>query len=264
MKDKTYAMKNISASFVLRELNTIGYKEAPDEPVRIFAQWSFLYLISGEVLTFTCGESVLCGGHDVLLVPPGNEFRVRWYKDSIGYFGGFDESVLKDQSQPLLRLASPQKVKIAYAEEIFADELMATLSRHIGVRSIAASCIDMLLSLLCTATESFASKTCRVFLDEVFRGTPVAGGPGAYAARQGIREADLNRVLKEETGRTAGEWIAISRLSIAKRCLMDPSLPMTEVSERAGIDDPSYFARFFRKHEGITPTAYRRLFVKKS
>ena len=44
-------MKNISAPIVLRRLNTIGYKEAPNEPARRFAQWSFLYLISGAGAT---------------------------------------------------------------------------------------------------------------------------------------------------------------------------------------------------------------------
>ena len=256
-------MKNISAPFVLRELNTIGYKEAPNEPARSFAQWSFLYLISGEVLTYTAGKSVLCGAHDILLVPPGTEFRVRWYKDSIGYTGGFDESMLKDRSLPLLRLSGPRKVKISYSDEVFADELMAALSRHLQVTEIAASCIDLLLSMLQPVEES-GSTICRVFLDTVFSGAPVTGGPGAYAAGQGIREADLNRALKEETGRTAGDWIMSARLTLAKQFLRDPSLSMAEVCERIGLDDQSYFARFFRKCEGVTPTAYRKAVFKKS
>ncbi|MBQ9184537.1 MAG: helix-turn-helix transcriptional regulator [Bacteroidales bacterium] len=256
-------MKNISAPFVLRELNTIGYKEAPDEPARAFAQWSFLYLISGEVLTYTGGESILCGSHNILLVPPGTEFRVRWYKDSIGYTGGFEEASLKDRSLPLLRLTSPRKVRISYSDEIFADELMAALSRHLSVPEIAASCIDLLLSLLQPAEET-GSTISRVFLDDIFSGAPVCGGPQLYAGRQGIREADLNRVLKEETGRTAGDWIAVARISLAKRYLRDPSLSMAEVSERVGLDDQSYFARFFRKLEGVTPSEFRKDIFKKS
>jgi len=103
-------MKNISAPIVLRRLNTIGYKEAPNEPARRFAQWSFLYLISGEVLTHTGSDSVLCASHDVLLVPPGTEFRVLWYKDSVGYFGGFEESFLLGRTLPLLRATAPVKI----------------------------------------------------------------------------------------------------------------------------------------------------------
>lgn len=256
-------MKNLSAPFVLRELNTIGYKEAPNEPARTFAQWSFLYLISGEVLTFTGGESILCGSHNILLVPPGTEFQVRWYKDSIGYTGGFDESKLKDRSLPLLRITVPKKVIISYVDEIFADELMAALQRNLAVPEIAASCIDLLLSMLQPAEES-ASKLCRVFLDDIFCGAPVIGGPQEYASRQGIQEAELNRILKEETGRTASAWIAIARMSLAKRYLKDESLSMSEVCERVGLDDQSYFARFFRKQEGVSPSKYRKDILKKS
>ncbi len=256
-------MKNISAPIVLRRLNTIGYKEAPNEPARRFAQWSFLYLISGEVLTHTGSDSVLCASHDVLLVPPGTEFRVLWYKDSVGYFGGFEESSLLGRTLPLLRATVPVKVRIPYSDEIFADELMEYLSRHLQEPELAASSLDLLLRILRTGS-SEGSSICRVFLDDVFCGAPVLDGPSDFAARQGISEADLNREVKEETGRTAGEWIAISRLSLAKLYLKDPSLSMAEVSEKTGIEDQSYFARFFKKHEGVTPSQYRNDILKKS
>ena len=192
-------MKNISAPIVLRRLNTIGYKEAPNEPARRFAQWSFLYLISGEVLTHTGRDSVLCASHDVLLVPPGTEFRVLWYKDSVGYFGGFEESFLLGRTLPLLRATVPVKIKISYSDEIFTDELMDSIIRHIQEPELAAASIDLLLRIL-HAGSSDGSTICRVFLDDVFCGAPVIGGPSDFAARQGISEADLNREVKEETG----------------------------------------------------------------
>ena len=256
-------MSDISAPFVLRELNTIGYKEAPDEPARIFGQWSFLYLISGEVLTYTGGNSVLCKGHNLLLVPPGTEFRVRWYKDSIGYVGGFDESILKDGSLPLLRITAPLRVVIPYQDEPFADELLAAMFRYRGTMDFAVSAIDLLLNMLRPSDDS-SSILSRMFLDDIFGTEPVTGGPGYYAALYGLTESELNKTMKEETGRTAGAWIAAARLSKAKVLLKDGALPMSEVSARAGFEDQSYFARFFKKYEGVTPSQYRRDILKKS
>ena len=140
---------------------------------------------------------------------------------------------------------------------------MDSIIRHIQEPELAAASIDLLLRIL-HAGSSDGSTICRVFLDDVFCGAPVIGGPSDFAARQGISEADLNREVKEETGRTAGEWIAISRLSLAKHYLEDPSLTMAEVSEKTGIEDQSYFARFFKKHEGVTPSQYRNDILKKS
>lgn len=50
-----------------------------------------------------------------------------------------------------------------------------------------------------------------------------------------------------------------SRIMVeAKRYLHYTTLPISEVAFRIGFDDQSYFTRFFRRHQGTTPAAFRR------
>ena len=58
------------------------------------------------------------------------------------------------------------------------------------------------------------------------------------------------------------QWIEISRLNLSKRLLADFNLPVSAVAERSGIEDASYFTRFFRKWTGMTPTGYRNSIEK--
>ncbi|MGL5697772.1 MAG: helix-turn-helix domain-containing protein, partial [Kluyvera sp.] len=43
----------------------------------------------------------------------------------------------------------------------------------------------------------------------------------------------------------------------AKRSLQYTSMTVTQVSEYLGFSDVTYFSRFFRKHEGMTPKEFK-------
>ena len=53
------------------------------------------------------------------------------------------------------------------------------------------------------------------------------------------------------------DWVGISRLGKAKDLLRGSRMSMAEVAVAVGIDDQSYFARFFKKMTGISPRDYR-------
>jgi AraC family transcriptional activator of pobA len=43
----------------------------------------------------------------------------------------------------------------------------------------------------------------------------------------------------------------------ARRLLLYSDLTAGQVADRLGFEDPAYFARFFRREVGITPSAFR-------
>ena len=78
-----------------------------------------------------------------------------------------------------------------------------------------------------------------------------------YARRLGVGVNHLNDVIRESTGRAAGEHIRQRRLLSAKRHLLHSELSVSEIGYRLGFKDPSYFGRFFRRYEGVTPADFR-------
>lgn len=66
------------------------------------------------------------------------------------------------------------------------------------------------------------------------------------------------RSFKREFGLSPLEFIIRERLKTAKQYLMDPLVNVTEAALRAGFQNVTYFCTLFKKHEGETPTVYKK------
>ncbi len=85
----------------------------------------------------------------------------------------------------------------------------------------------------------------------------------AYARLLGVTENHLNDTVRAITGQAAGEIIRRRRLLHAKRALLHSHQSVAEIGYELGFDDPSYFARFFRRYEKRSPTQFREQIRKK-
>ena len=102
----------------------------------------------------------------------------------------------------------------------------------------------------------------RVFLerfDEILENAFVSGKVGCedLASAMCIGRTQLNRKIKAITGCKTTEYILMARLSKAKKLLTSTSMPVSDVALQCGMEDVSYFSTIFRKHIGVTPSAYR-------
>jgi len=70
----------------------------------------------------------------------------------------------------------------------------------------------------------------------------------------------LERRFKKLLGRTIGTQIAMAHIDRAKGLLADTDLPTSQIAERSGYAYVQQFNALFKRHAGITPTAYRRRF----
>lgn len=73
-----------------------------------------------------------------------------------------------------------------------------------------------------------------------------------------LSASTLYREFHESLGITVNEYIMNCRLKNAMRLLDDTDLPIYSVAEMCGVENYTYFCRFFKKKCGVTPTMYRR------
>lgn len=80
-----------------------------------------------------------------------------------------------------------------------------------------------------------------------------------YADQLCISAKHLGRIVSIETGRSAGQWIDVRLTLEAKVLLKDKSLSIQQISEMLNFANQSHFGTFFRRHAGMSPSAYREL-----
>lgn len=80
---------------------------------------------------------------------------------------------------------------------------------------------------------------------------------GFYAQQIGLTPKRINEILREKTGMTISQLLYQLLLIEAKRELFHGRLSIKEIAYHLGFTDQSYFARFFKKHTGITPEEFR-------
>lgn len=81
---------------------------------------------------------------------------------------------------------------------------------------------------------------------------------GAHAAALGVSESALRGACSRITGMSPAAIVDRRTLLEAQRALLYSSLPVSEIGYALGFSDPAYFSRFFAKHVGRSPRAFRR------
>lgn len=82
--------------------------------------------------------------------------------------------------------------------------------------------------------------------------------PSEYAELLFISSNYLNKLVKQQTGETAGSLIRKRITLEVKRLLHYTNDSISEIAQAMGFPSISYFTTFFKKQTGQTPGAYRK------
>lgn len=103
---------------------------------------------------------------------------------------------------------------------------------------------------------SYSPLVCTV-IDRIRNGFQEKMSLNTLAAEFGINDSYLSSVFRRETGTTVVTYITHVRLEYARTMLTVSTLDVSEICQRSGFQDHSYFTRQFRDKYGVSPSAYR-------
>ena len=72
----------------------------------------------------------------------------------------------------------------------------------------------------------------------------------------------FSKLFKKETGENVKNYILRVKVDAAKDMLKTPNIPISIIASELGYSNFSHFTQMFRKHESITPSEYRKKFLK--
>lgn len=78
-----------------------------------------------------------------------------------------------------------------------------------------------------------------------------------YAGKMAVTPKYFSESIKEVDGRTAGQVIADTVVNEARSLLEETSLAVQEISNLLHFPDQATFAKYFKKHTGLSPKHYR-------
>ncbi len=78
------------------------------------------------------------------------------------------------------------------------------------------------------------------------------------AKRAGVSTSQLQRIFRNALGMTYSTYLTTMRMQKAKELLAGTDRPITDIAFIVGYNDSTYFSTAFRKHEGISPSQYRK------
>ncbi len=243
--------------FRINPTESSGHAEAYQMRPFNVPYYSFSFITDGEVLTEVEGKRILLGPGQFILVPENKTMLIHHFKDCTGVDGCFGLDFLKDASYPILRTQEPVVQSFWFDDAVFIGALTKRMltAYEDKDKAFLQSALDLILGQF--RPGGHMAVVPEKFLQLVFDRNQVPLSVSEYADMLKVTANYLNKTVKAHTHRTAIDWIEIARLNLAKQMLRDPSIPIVEVAARSGLEDQSYFSRFFKKKTGLTPSQFR-------
>ncbi len=79
-----------------------------------------------------------------------------------------------------------------------------------------------------------------------------------YADQLCLSTRYVANTIKETLGMTASSFIERALMQRAKTLLVSTPMPIQQIADQLGFQNQSHFGTFFKRHEGISPAAFRK------
>ena len=80
---------------------------------------------------------------------------------------------------------------------------------------------------------------------------------GFYADKLCITPKYLSKLVKENTGRSAGEWIENHVILDARAMLQSSDMTIQQIATSLNFPNQSFFGKYFKRATGLSPKQYR-------
>ncbi|WP_347052765.1 helix-turn-helix domain-containing protein [Flavobacterium olei] len=273
--------KSNSDHFFCLEIEEVMKMQHPVPPSKHSCH-TLIFISSGEHTMKLGYQEYVTTDNEIIMIPAGQIFSL----DNVnnihkGYICQFHPDILirKYGSRELLndfdflKISGNPKITLTSKDVISVTNILERLRKEYSETEIAD--LNIVQSYLITlfyemnknavktskgisASEMITSK----FKELIHENIKTHHQVNYYSSQLSVTPNHLNKCVKTVTGKSAVKWIDENILLEAKYLLFQTTLSVGEIATQVGFDDQSYFSRFFKKVEGISPIRYRKMIDK--
>lgn len=243
---------------------------------------TLIFITSGTHIIKLGFEECQTNKNEIIVVPAGQIFSIdhinskhsgficQFHPDVlIGKYGNRD--IINDFD--FLKISGNPKIIVSEKDSPFINNILTRLEvEYLETETINLDLIQTyLVTLFCemnrntvkipkegTAAEVLSAK----FKELIYPNIKINHQVNYYASMLNVTPNHLNKSVKATTGKSATTWIDETILLEAKYLLYQTTLSISEIAMMVGHEDQSYFSRFFKKHEAMSPVQYRKMIDK--
>ncbi len=231
----------------------------------------FLLLLTEGSTTKSSGlESYAVGVGDLFLVPAGQVTDTTAMSDSIrGFYLHFSDDYLLSQhldvagwaNAPLVHTSPDERARLVFLlrqmEHLYTGPLHLDLLKSYLLTLLTE--IHYLAGTRAKGKLPAAEQLVLGFKRLLTTHVTIEHRLSFYADKLSVTPNHLNKCTKAVLSKSASALLNDMLVLEAKVLLNERSPRVSELAFALGFEDPSYFGRFFKKHTGISPTAYAQL-----
>lgn len=264
--------------FIVKVEKLIRLIKLPVPPIRSTTH-TFIYLTDGEAVMTIGSETYKIFKNECLVVPAGQVYSFDNVDENHGYLCNFHNDIiigkfgknelLKDFE--FLRVWGNPRIHLDKQTSKFVRRLLKRILLDYSANGLTNLDIiqSYFIALLCEVNRvykpvSASVQTNAVGITNRFRELLVdhiktRHRVTDYASELNITPNHLNKAVRVITGKSPTKWIDEAIVMEAKVLLYQSSLSISEIAAEVGLFDSSYFSRLFKKYEGVTPLAFRKM-----
>ncbi len=246
----------------------------PVPPMRMPGH-SLLFLKSGEANMNIGLEKYTLSAGEILVVPAGQIFSFDQPDVNTGYICNFPNEFLIDKNFqfqadhfPFLDAAANHRINDLPFQEF--DSLFENLDLEYTARglqriSIVKSWLILILQKLNYECGNLIRNPSSTLPGHFIKFKQLLGVSfkeqhrvSFYADKLNMSPGHLNKVIRDASGKSPSVWIEEMLLLETKAMLAQTDFSIQQIALSLGFLDQSYFGRFFKKHTGVSASAYRK------
>ena len=153
-------------------------------------------------------------------------------------------------------------------EEIWKLLLNAFDSTTDSAKEIGVHALSLMMCLLQEASDGTVTRAAEVphydkltsLRHRIYKNPEESWFIQDICDEMGISRPYFHKIYLAAFGTTCTQDVIQSRIACSKRLLETTEAPIAVVSQQSGFETDVYFMRQFKRHVGMTPTAYRRIY----
>ena len=220
--------------------------------------------LNGRTLTAASGDAVIIAEHTPFSFAPAEQTL---FYDWVLFRQGGERSFYRS-------LQLPENKLLRFADTAFLSALLEQLcAEFYGANARRSDMLEYLLKVLLirmaetggpVAEQAAAERSDPHYADLVRLREKIYADPQEkWTVERLCAELNMSRsyfqlVYRETFGMTCIADVINCKMNLARELLTSTSYTVSHIAQLCGYDNEEHFMRQFKKHNGVTPTVYRR------